>query len=241
MTAADIAAALGWWRDAGLDHDFADAPQSWLARPKAEQQAEARRPADAPAPPPAPEPLVRIGGEASEYPQSLEAFAEWWLSEPSLDNGMTANRIAPQGRAGAKLMILAEHPEPEDSETLFTGAHGKLLRAMLRAMGIAEDEAYFATALPRHTPLADWPALTAGGLGDVAAHHIRLAAPQRLINFGQHVSSLLGHDPAKTTGLLTHSHLQGAKVPLLAASALDGLLARPRLKARLWNHWLNWG
>ncbi len=241
LSAAEIAAAIGWWRDAGIDHDFADAPQSWLARPKPEPQAETRRQADAPAPPPPAEPLVRIGGDRAQYPQTLEGFAEWWLSEPSLDNGMIANRIAPQGAAGAKLMILAEHPEADSGDELFPGPQGKLLRAMLGAMGIAGDEAYLATALPRHTPLADWQMLKAGGLGDVAAHHIRLAAPQRLIIFGEHVSSLLGHDPAKSTGLLTHSHLEGAKVPLLTAPAIDGLLARPRRKARLWNDWLNWG
>ena len=34
-----LAAALDWWREAGVDGDFADEPRNWLARPEAPEGA----------------------------------------------------------------------------------------------------------------------------------------------------------------------------------------------------------
>ena len=105
---------------------------------------------------------------------------------------------------------------------------------ILAALGIAADAAYVASAMPRHMPMPDWAALGEAGLGEIALHHVALAAPQRLIVFGSHVSSLLGHDPANSSGFLHNIQHEGAKLPILAAPGLDTLLRRPRGKARLW-------
>jgi uracil-DNA glycosylase len=212
----EIAAALQWWRDAGLEHDFADEPSDWLARP-------APAVTEAPPPPPpvqvkaAPKPLIRLGGERESWPQDLAAFPAWWLAEPSLDNGQVAGRIAPRGPAEAALMVLVEHPE-----------------------SVAGEPVYVASLLPRHMPMPDWAALAEAGMGDLALHHLALAAPKRLISFGANVSSLLGHDPAKTAETLPQTYQVGAHVPALAAPGLDTLMARPRGKARLWQALLDW-
>jgi len=235
----EIAAALQWWRDAGLEHDFADEPSDWLARP-------APAVTEAPPPPPpvqvkvAPKPLIRLGGERESWPQDLAAFTAWWLAEPSLDNGQIAGRIAPRGPAEAALMVLVEHPESVDGERLLSGPQGRLLDGILSALGLAGEQVYIASLLPRHMPMPDWAALAEAGLGDLALHHLALAAPKRLISFGANVSSLLGHNPAKTAETLPQTYQVGAHVPALAAPGLDTLMARPRGKARLWQALLDW-
>jgi uracil-DNA glycosylase len=232
----DLAAALAWWRDAGVDHDYAETPRAWLKSAAAEPEASTETAPEAPPPPP----RERIGGDPALWPQDLAAFAAWWLAEPSLDGGQTEGRIAPRGPAGADLMVLVDHPEAEDGERLLSGAQGRLLDAILAALGIASDAVYLAAALPRHMPLPDWAALGEAGLGDILAHHITLAAPKRLLVLGSHVSSLFGHDPANKSGILPKLHPVGANVPLLVAPGLDMLAARPRGKARLWQALLDW-
>lgn len=235
----EIAAALQWWRDAGLEHDFADEPSNWLERP-APAVTEAP-----PAPPPieikaAPKPLARLGGPRENWPQDLADFTAWWLAEPSLDNDQVAGRVPPRGPANAALMVLVEHPESEDREHLLSGPQGRLLNAILSAMGLPLDQVYVASLLPRHMPLPDWAALAEAGLGELALHHLALAAPKRLISFGANVSSLLGHDPAKTAETLPQTYQVGTQVPALAARGLDTLMARPQGKARLWQALLDW-
>ncbi len=236
----DIAAALDWWREAGVDFDYDEAARDWLAgkAPAATAVPEAAAytpPAPAPAPP-----APAIGGDPAGWPQDLAGFVPWWLSEPSLDSGQVFARVPPRGVRGAELMVLVDHPEAADSQILLSGDQGKLLNAILAAIGIAPEQTYVASLLPRHMPLPDWAALAAGGLGELALHHVALAAPKRLISFGPHVSSLLGHDPAKTADPLRHFYHVGPSIPALAASGLDSLMARPRGKAVLWRNLLAW-
>ena len=235
---AAIAAALQWWRDAGVDYSFADEASSWLAAPEI-------KPAEAPAayvPPAPPVPPSRplIGGDPTSWPQDLAAFHAWWLAELSLDAGMTEGRVVPRGAAGAALMVLVDQPEAEDREALLSGPLGKLLLAIVGAMGIDPAETYIASILPRHMPHPDWAELAASGLPELTRHHLALAAPKRLICFGRHVSSLLGHDPAKSAdSLTTITHSHGA-IPALMAPGLEELMGRPRVKARLWQALLDW-
>ena len=232
----DLTAALAWWREAGVEHDYADAPRAWLK--SAEPVVEAQVAPIAAAPPPPPR--TRFGGDPALWPRTFEEFAPWWLSEPLLDGGQVAGRVAPRGVAGAKLMVLVDYPEAEDGERLLSGPQGRLLDAILAALGIGPDQAYLAAALPRHMPLPDWADLREVGLGVVTAQHIALAAPKRLLVLGSHVSSLLGHDPANSSGFLPNLDQEGPSLPALVAPGLDSLAARPRGKARLWQALLDW-
>ena len=103
--------------------------------------------------------LPPLGGERADWPASLAGLREWWLAEPSLDCAGNGPRIAPRGAADARLMVLVPMPEAEDRDSLLSGPQGKLVAAMLSAMGIAGDEAYLASALPCHAPHADWEML----------------------------------------------------------------------------------
>lgn len=234
-----IAAAFDWWRDAGVDCDFTDDPKNWIVDP-AEAAAKAAAPAVPQFIPPkliTPEaPKV----EAVSIPGELSAFAEWWLSEPLLDAGRVAGRAPPRGARQAELMILVPHPEAEDSETLLSGPQGRLLDAMLLAMGITPDKVYVASALPRHTPHADWDASAASGMGVALAHHIKLVSPRRLLVFGPNILPLLSNDPPISPADLHEFNHEGASFALLVARELGALLERPRWKAAFWQRWLEW-
>jgi DNA polymerase len=234
--ATEIAAAFDWWREAGVDSDFADAATSWLAAP--EQPAAAPvRVAAAPLQPAKPEaPAFDRGG----WPQDLASFTTWWLSEPALDNGRLSGRVPPRGVAGAEIMVIVPDPERDDRETLLSGPQGRLLDAMLAAMGIAPEAVYLASVLPRHTPMADWAMVAEKGFGALLCHHVKLVAPRRLIALGSNILPLLDNDPAHNPAVLRRFNQQGLSFPLLAGKSLSALLERPRWKAGLWQGWLDW-
>ena len=171
---------------------------------------------------------------------NLAGFTAKWLSEPALDDGRVSGRVPPRGPAGADIMVIVPDPEREDRETLLSGRQGRLLEAMLAAMGATTDAIYLASVLPRHTPMADWSALTEKGFGALLCHHVKLVAPRRLIALGSNILPLLGNDPAQNSAVLRRFNQQGVSVPLLAGKSLSALLERPRWKAGLWQGWLDW-
>lgn len=229
--AEEIAGALAWWREAGVDCDFTAEPQSWLAKPaepEPESQTAAKaEPALAPPPPRA-------------LPADLASFTAWWLSDPTLEPGSPAGRVAPRGSAGAKVMVLVATPEQDDGERLLSGPQGRLLEAILNALGWTADNAYLASILPRHDPMPDWPAIGRAGFGAIALHHISLVAPERVLVLGSNISSLLGHNTAHKPAFLPDVNHAGRTFPVLAEVDLTALLAQPRLKAGLWGRLLEW-
>jgi DNA polymerase len=236
---SDIAAALGWWREAGVDATFTDEATSWLREPEQEQAPVAKASAPAGEPKPAPPP-TQIGGPPETWPQGLAAFRQWWLAEPSLDEGGLTPRIAPTGGANPELMVLVAMPEEVDRDALLSGPHGRLLGAFLSAAGLAPSQVYKASAIPRHTAVPDWPALAAEGLGKVLAHHVSLVRPKRVLILGHNILPLCGHDPAQGAAPLIFFNHEHGRVPALAAAGLERLLDKPQLRGRLWRRWLDW-
>lgn len=240
LTARDFAAAIEWWRDAGVDCDFADDATDWLAEPvqaETAPQTSAAKPGKTPVDAPDHQKIDLLGPNP---PGDLSAFHEWWLSEPTLDAIGPRGRVPPRGPAGARLMVLVMDPEQGDTERLLSQAQGQLLSRILSAMGVADDQVYLASALPRHTPMADGAALAVQGFSKVLQYHVRLAAPQRLLAFGTNILPLLGHDAAQEPAALENFNHEGFSVPLMASEGLDAMMAMPRLKARFWYRWLEW-
>ncbi len=236
--AEQFAAACDWWREAGVDQDFHDAPETLLKEvesatraPKPAQQAP--KPAEESAPPP----ISQIGDDPTQWPQALDAFHGWWMREASLDAAGTLQRIPPRGVPQAELMVLVPMPEAGDGENLLSGEQGTLVRNMLRAMEIAEGKSYFASVLPRHTPLADWDSLLASGMGKVLRHHIALASPKRLLVLGRDILPLLGQEKRQGVAELS---LGETSIQLLASFAPENLLQNAKLRADLWRRWLDW-
>lgn len=237
----DFSAALEWWREAGIDCVFRDEPANWLASPAPLEKtndplqtktAKPEQDASLQADP--------AGIDRSSWPQDLEAFAQWWLSDPWLDNGRTAARVPPRGNRNARLMIVVAEPEAGDTDRLLSGPQGRLADAIVAAMGLTPSEVYTGSILPRHTPMADWAAALQHGLGEVLAHHIALVKPERIIAFGGNILPFFGNDlPNSDESSLGFNH-ESLSIPLLAATDIAVLLTRPRAKARLWRQWLDW-
>lgn len=243
--AAGLSAALDWWREAGVDYDFLDDPRDWLPPPAQEP---GNRPPPMAVPPPPPEPeQPPLGGERAQWPQTLADFAPWWMAEPTLDMGRISDRVAPRGPITPALMVIVPEPEPGDAQTgrLLSGRQGKLLSSMLAGMGLADDQVYFAAALPRATPAADWALLAESGLGAVLAHHIALVAPARILAMGGNILPLLGHELTQKPAIISVVNRQAEGdveqgIPALAAPDPATLLDRPGSKAGLWQRWLRW-
>lgn len=228
-----IEAALAWWHDAGVDGDWIDAPQDWLAKPAAARTAQAL-----------PQPTIDAGpgfaGGAANWPKDLATFSTWWMSEPDLAPA-GARRVPPAGPAAPPLMVVVAMPEVDDDEHLLSGKAGQLLDAFLAAAGLARDQVYCAAALPARIAAPDWPALAAAGLGAILLHHVALVRPQRLMLFGQNgISTLIGNgSPNRPTHLPSINH-DDAMVAVLWSYDLESIVARPALKAGLWSRWLDW-
>lgn len=242
--ALEMEAALQWWQLAGVDCDFAEDATDWLAEvapPATETAPVAQVQKQAPA---APEPVQekpqRVDLLGPEPPADLDAFRQFWLEAPGLDAIGPRGRVAPRGPAGADLMVLVIDPEERDGERLLDGPQGRLVSRILAAMGMKEEETYIASALPRHTPMADTAALAASGLDSVVLHHIKLAAPKRVIAFGANIPPLLGIGLTKDILSLREINQNSPSTPLLVSEGLDSLMSMPRLKARFWRRWMEW-
>ncbi|WP_408591482.1 uracil-DNA glycosylase family protein [Novosphingobium sp.] len=240
--APDIAAAIDWWRLAGVEGDLVDDPQDWLASSKLQANPDKPTPKRTPKPPVTPDqPAIPVlGGPRESWPETLADFAAWWLSQPDLaPSGMP--RMPPTGPARAPLMVLVAMPEADDAEGLLTGRAGALLDSLLRTCGLERDGVYLASALPARIAVPDWIALKEQGLGAVLERHVALAAPQRVLVFGQAwVSALLGNDsPQSAAHLRSLNHEQGT-VAALATYELGYYLSKPAAKAGLWQRWLDW-
>ncbi|MEP3420852.1 MAG: hypothetical protein ABJN35_03900 [Erythrobacter sp.] len=247
----ELTATLQWWRDAGVDCDFSDDATDWLKDPIVDaaplpqdsnsSQSVAAQHAGQSAPETPDKKLVaRTDFLGEDPPQDLDAFRQWWLETPGLDGIGPRGRIAPRGPKDAALMVLVVDPEEKDTDRLLSGPEGKLLSRIIAATGIAEDDIYFASALPRHTPMADTDALASGGLDAVTLHHIGLASPQRLIALGTGILPLIGQDVTKSNTYLREINQNARNVPVLMSEGLESLMAMPRLKARFWRRWIEW-
>jgi hypothetical protein len=235
--AEHVAAAQDWWREAGVDGDFADQPRNWLESP-VEPTEEALTAASTPklSPPSIPP----LGGPQDKWPQSLADFQTWWLASAELETGGTAPRVPPRGVAEAELMVLVPMPEEADGESLLSGPQGKLISTMLGAMGIAEDASYLAAALPRHVRHPDWAVLAERDLGKILVHQVNLAAPKRLLVLGRAMLPLFGHDPAQAGAIPRRIALEGCGVPALVTFGPENLLETARFRSGLWRGWLDW-
>ncbi|MFN4019292.1 MAG: hypothetical protein ACK4IC_02110 [Erythrobacter sp.] len=184
---------------------------------------------------PPPRPRANLLGDSP--PADLAAFREWWMTAPGLGAARAFPRIAPRGNTGAALMVLVPQPEEADRAKLLEGPQGRLLANILAAIGLEEGAIYLAAALPCHMPMADLPMLAASGMDAVTAHHIALAAPQKVLLLGTALSAMLGADGAEG---LREINQAGRKVPVMVSEALEAMLHSPALKARFWRRWMEW-
>ena len=249
MTASTAALLVeshrSWWQLAGLETLVDEAPQNWLApRPdpvpenRAPDPLQAARPIESPepasAPMVAPAPLAPLA-----MPDDWAAFQHWLANDAAVPGTRWhPQRILPAGTQSAKLMVLALTPEMADQDAgqLFAGDAGRLLDAMLRAIGLTRAQCYLASLALTRPPGGRIDGVDMAALTPLLWHHLRLAAPAKLLIFGSDLAQLVfGTDLAALRGSLRDVNQSGVTVPATATQHPLLLLDRPARKAAAWD------
>lgn len=187
---AEARSALSWWLQAGVDTVLQEEPRNWL-----KPAPQIRRPAAEPSPPPN---VTRPSHE------TLTELQDWLATSAHLPlaNAM-ARRILPSGPQNAAIMLLSDSPSLEDytAGQPIGGEAWVLAQRMLAAIGLTAEQAYCASLSPIHAPGTRLGGQEREDFAEIARRHIRLAAPKRLLLFGDGPSlALLGKPIAQARG-----------------------------------------
>ena len=232
-------ATLDWWGDAGIDNTFVDEPTSWLPPPE-EDSVPSSQSGSRLRPPPKTTEEVAAAAPPRPLPDSLEVFQQWWMNSPELDDGAVSGRIPPRGTASPSIMIIAAMPESSDREQLLSGPEGAMIEMTLALTQVDEATVYRASALPCHSPGADWSTANNARTIEVLKHHIGLVKPKRLLIVGFNVLPFLGHDSPQGPAVLSNFNHEGSTIPMLAVRRFPAMASQPRWKKVLWQAWLDW-
>lgn len=175
---AEARSALSWWLDAGVDCALQEEARNWL------KPSERPRIVEAATPPNVTQPSH----------ETLSELKEWLASSAHLPlASASARRILPHGPELAAIMLLSDAPALEDytAGQPIGGEAWELTKKMLQAIGLRPDEAYSASLSPMHAPGSRLTPKDREEYAKIARQHIRLAAPKRLVLFGDGPSQAL--------------------------------------------------
>ncbi len=223
---------LGWWRDAGFADGVGDTPHDWFAKPVAPLPTEPARMERS-----APFPIAALTSPAAAAPKSLAipdssaAFDQWLATAANIPGADWSARCLPSGPADASLMILADVPDAEDvaAGALFSGAVGRLLDAMLGAIGRSRNDVRIASIALTRPVAGRIEGMEAAALTAIARHHVALVQPRHLLLLGQQTSQLFA---AKNQPDVNQD---GTTMVTLALHHPRLLLERPMLKRQAWD------
>lgn len=223
------ASALDWWHDAGVDVLVGDEGFDWLE--SAARQAAARDAARAVAPAAATSPLTH-----EALPEDSDAFAAWRIGELAPEARWGGAAIAASGPADAELLVFVDCPERDDRELLMEGRVGRLFDRMLAAIGRSRADTGLASVCVRRPTTGRVPREIEARLGEIARHHVALAAPQRLLVMGDAASrAILAMSVADARGRFhTLNHKNGKMTQVVASHHPRFLLDRPAAKVEAW-------
>ena len=192
-TASDRGAWLAWYLEAGVDEAVDTAPVDRFALSEARAAPPAPPPIpSAPAPPKAKlvarSALEESARERAMAATTIEALARAFEDFDGLDLKATAkNFVFADGDPSADIMFIGEAPGAEEDRrgVPFVGPAGRLLDAMLGAIGLDRGEVYITNILPWRPPGNRNPtdAETTACLPFIE-RHIELSAPKILIPVG---------------------------------------------------------
>lgn len=213
--------ALRWWRDAGVDMLADEQPRDWLAPP---------RPL---APPPAAA-AVAAAAAPDELPQTLAALATW-LADPRTFAPLGPRRFIATGDPAGGLMLVTDMPEREDRTALMEGAAGRLLEAMLAAIGRDRGSAYLAPLAPGRPAAGRIDRALCATLAPALRRHVALAQPRLVLLLGEQATAALLDQPlAAARGRLHVLNHDGGTVRALVTFHPRFLLEHPACKADAW-------
>ena len=235
---------VDWWHLAGVEWDYTDAVNDWLAEdpaPAAAPRTIARAPdiSAAPRPMPTLAPTPAAPRADIVLPIDLEAFQLAWRAGTLGPDGGDGRHVAPKGAAGARVMVLADCPLRDDGETVLSGRSGVLLDNIARACGFSGDEIYRASYFPRTVLDAQAAAPHVTAWKRIALHHIGLVAPQMLVVAGEDTArTLLGHDPSQNLPALHFLNHGDRTVKTVVTRKFSLMLHRiAQEKAMAWQNW----
>jgi len=237
-----------WWSLAGVDALVGEQPAGWLVTPPANDAAAKPKRAVIAEPEVLPLPAALQRQEVPElpetkgpvvFPDAWDEFQDWLASSDDVPGSQwDARRILPVGKADAPLMLLTAWPEIDDQRdgTLFSGPAGKLLDAMLQAIGTARGDCYVASLAVTRPAGGRCDGEEAANLDRLLWHHLRLARPGRLLLIGGDIVRMAaGSALPDTRGKLLNINQDGGKVDAVAVAHPAMLLARPAQKAAAWD------
>ncbi len=228
LTRAEAISLLAWWVEAGVDVAVQDDARDWRVRAAplvaVEPEPIAEEPAKAP-------PRPTSGGT---LPTTLEAFHAHLAESADLPLFRAgAARALPHGPAHAELMLLTGIPTPEDATEgkPLGGPAAKLAERMLRAIGLAPEQAYVAALTCFSGTGTRFSDADSAACRDTILAQIALAAPKRLLLLGdQPAKLLLGQPMASARGKLHRI----AGVPTAVTFPARHLLVNNGHKALAW-------
>ncbi|WP_294197779.1 uracil-DNA glycosylase family protein [uncultured Sphingomonas sp.] len=223
------ASALDWWHDAGVDTLVGDEGFAWLD--SAAQQLAARQAARA-----APVAEAAAAPAADLLPDDRTAFAAWRLSDAAPEARWGGAAVAASGPADAETMVFVDCPERDDRDVLMQGEVGRLFERMLAAIGRSRADTALASVCTRRPTTGRVPREIEARLGEIARHHVALAAPKRLLVMGDAASrAILSMNVADARGRFhTLNHKNGTVTHVVASHHPRFLLDRPIAKAEAW-------
>lgn len=238
-----------WWSLAGVDALVGEQPAGWLVAPPANDAAAARpkRIVNAePELPPLPAALQRQEApEVAEakgpvvFPDDWNEFQSWLATSDEVPGSQwDARRVLPAGNPGAPLMLLTAWPEIDDQRdgALFAGPAGKLLDAMLQAIGRTRGDCYVASLAVTRPAGGRCDGEEAAELDRLLWHHLKLAKPERLLLIGGDIVRMAAGLPLPDArGKLLDINQDGGKMEAVAVAHPVMLLARPAQKAAAWD------
>lgn len=233
-----IKSYVGWWAEAGLIDAVSDDPFDWLApiaKPAPRDIAEMQRATLAKV---APAASTASATPKAALPTDLAAFDTWLADSadlPGLEWSM--QRVLPSGPAEAPLMLLADAPDPADIEAgrLFSGAQGKLIDAMLAAIGLSRGACRIGSIALTRPIGGRLDGSDADRLTAIARRHVALAKPRALLLLGQQSAQLVaGEGVSPALRQLEFNH-DGVTVAAFAIHHPRLLLERPLLKRPAWD------
>jgi uracil-DNA glycosylase len=223
------ASALSWWHEAGVDIVVDDLPRDWTVRENAVTAKGAAVEQ--------PEPVE----EEPPLPATLEAFIDWRFGGAAPESAWGEPIVHVAGDPASPLMIVTDMPEAGDCNigVLLSGDVGRLFDRMLAAIGHDRASIYLVSLCIARPVTGLVPREIELKLGELARHHVALAAPKRLLLLGQTVSrAILGADAGPGRGRLQPVNYHGGQSGHVAEAVTTYhprfLLTKPAAKAEAW-------
>ena len=211
---------LDWWREAGVDVLVEDDARDWLAK------VEPLAPAVA---------MLEPAVVADALPATLVEFLAWRIGSAAPEASWRGVSLQASGPHDAELMVLVDCPDRGDTDCLLGGAAGKLFDRMLAAIGLSRDTVHLAAVCARRPAAGRMPRELEAALHRLAAHHVALLAPKRLLLLGDGASkAITGTEVLRARGRLHDVNHGSVETGAVATFHPRLLLERPAQKADAW-------